>query len=151
MRCEDVMTPCLISIGPDETVSEARQTMKTNQVHALPVVSSGGKPLGMLTATDLLKDVEPTIPVSRLMTPHMISVPKSRDVGAAARMMRDYKFHHVVVTDGGKLAGMLSALDLVSVLADSDDSRRRAGSATRKKRAPAAPRRGDGAPRRAGS
>jgi len=90
--------------------------MKVNGVHALPVVNSVGKPVGMITTTDLLMEVAPSVPVSRLMTPRMISIAHNRDISAAAKRMRDLKFHHLVVTQNGKVTGMLSAFDLLAAI-----------------------------------
>lgn len=50
----DVMTTPLISIDPDETIWEAAQIMKTNNIHKLPV-QKDHKVMGIITTTDLVK------------------------------------------------------------------------------------------------
>lgn len=50
----DVMTTPLITIDPDETVWEAAQIMKTNNIHKLPV-QKDHKLMGIITTTDLVK------------------------------------------------------------------------------------------------
>jgi signal-transduction protein with cAMP-binding, CBS, and nucleotidyltransferase domain len=51
---EEVMSSPLIEINPDETVWEAAQIMKTNNIHKLPVMKDN-KIIGIVTTTDLVK------------------------------------------------------------------------------------------------
>ena len=51
---EQVMSSPLIAINPDETVWEAAQIMKTNNIHKLPVLQDD-KIIGIITTTDLVK------------------------------------------------------------------------------------------------
>ena len=51
---EEVMSSPLIKVKPDETVWEAAQIMKTNNIHKLPV-KKDNKIIGIVTATDLVK------------------------------------------------------------------------------------------------
>jgi len=50
----EVMTTPLITIDPDETIWEAAQIMKTNNIHKLPVQKTH-KIMGIITTTDLIK------------------------------------------------------------------------------------------------
>jgi len=51
---EEVMSSPLISIGPDETVWEAAESMKVNNIHKLPVIDDS-KVIGIITTTDLVE------------------------------------------------------------------------------------------------
>jgi CBS domain-containing protein len=51
---EEVMSSPLIEIDPNETVWEAAQIMKTNNIHKLPV-KKGNQIIGIVTSTDLVK------------------------------------------------------------------------------------------------
>ena len=51
---EQVMSSPLIDIDPNETVWEAAQIMKTNNIHKLPV-KKGNQIIGIVTSTDLVK------------------------------------------------------------------------------------------------
>ena len=48
------MSSPLIAIGPDETVWEAAQIMKTKNIHKLPV-KQDNQIIGIVTTTDLVK------------------------------------------------------------------------------------------------
>ena len=51
---EEVMSSPLISIDPDETVWEAAEKMKTNNIHKLPVLQDN-KVIGIITTSDLVE------------------------------------------------------------------------------------------------
>ncbi|MFB5612094.1 MAG: cyclic nucleotide-binding/CBS domain-containing protein [Nitrosarchaeum sp.] len=51
---EEVMSSPLIEIDPNETVWEAAQIMKTNNIHKLPV-KKDNQIVGIITTTDLVK------------------------------------------------------------------------------------------------
>ena len=51
---EEVMSSPLIEIDPNETVWEAAQIMKTNNIHKLPV-KRNNQIIGIVTTTDLVK------------------------------------------------------------------------------------------------
>ena len=51
---EDIMTLPLITISPDDTIWEASELMKTQNVHKLPVMKDK-KLVGIITNSDLIK------------------------------------------------------------------------------------------------
>ena len=51
---EEVMSSPLIEVDPNETVWEAAQIMKTNNIHKLPV-KKDNQIIGIVTTTDLIK------------------------------------------------------------------------------------------------
>ncbi|MFB5618062.1 MAG: cyclic nucleotide-binding/CBS domain-containing protein [Candidatus Nitrosomaritimum aestuariumsis] len=51
---KDVMSSPLISIDPDETVWEAAEEMKVNNIHKLPVIKEN-KITGIITTSDLIE------------------------------------------------------------------------------------------------
>ena len=51
---EDVMSSPLITIDPNETVWEAAESMKVNNIHKLPVIKDN-KILGIITTSDLVE------------------------------------------------------------------------------------------------
>jgi CBS domain-containing protein len=51
----DLMTVAVVSIAPDATVAEAARRMHTAQVKRLPVIGEGGRLVGIVSRSDLLK------------------------------------------------------------------------------------------------
>ena len=72
----------------------------------------------MITSSDLLKDFKPGTPVSRIMSDGCYTVPRYEGVHIAARVMRNHKLHHVVVTEEQKVVGILSSFDMLKLVED---------------------------------
>ena len=51
---EEVMSTPLISIGPNETIWEAAESMKVNNIHKLPVIENN-MIMGIITTSDLVE------------------------------------------------------------------------------------------------
>jgi len=49
-----IMSSPLITVGPDETIWEAAELMKTHNIHKLPVIQNNNV-VGILTTTDLIQ------------------------------------------------------------------------------------------------
>lgn len=73
--------------------------------------------------------------VSDLMTPVVHSVRESASIESIARMMTRRHIHRVIVRKGRKVAGIISALDVLKVLARPDRARRARGGKKAVKRA----------------
>jgi CBS domain-containing protein len=50
----DLMTSPAVTIGPDDTVEHAAQLMYDRKVKRLPVVDPAGRPIGIISRTDVL-------------------------------------------------------------------------------------------------
>lgn len=50
----EVMSPTVLSLKENATVANAAEVMAVHHVHGLPIVSKGGKLLGMLSSIDIL-------------------------------------------------------------------------------------------------
>jgi CBS-domain-containing membrane protein len=49
------MSPRLLTVGPDDHVDEARAIMSEHGVRRVPVIDHQGRPVGMVTLTDLAR------------------------------------------------------------------------------------------------
>jgi len=81
----DVMSATVFSCGPDDSVEAAFAEMRERQIRRMPVLDDAGKPLGIVTLSDLAKAVES--PEKLQATLREISEPhrsrKSADADAA--------------------------------------------------------------------
>jgi len=116
VKVHELMAESVVTTQPHATVEHVRGILERNKIGAIPVVNSDGEPMGIVSATDLAADLKPASPISTLMTQKVYSVPKYDDVSTAARVMRNHKIHHVVVTHEQQVAGMLSAFDLLKLV-----------------------------------
>ncbi len=57
IRARDVMTPHVVSISEHATVAEASRKLLESRIHRLLVVDDEGRPLGILSTTDVIRDM----------------------------------------------------------------------------------------------
>ncbi len=60
LQARDVMTTAVVSILEDATVGEAAKKLLESDIHRLLVVSEKGEPLGILSTTDIIREMRST-------------------------------------------------------------------------------------------
>ena len=116
VKVHEIMTGSVITAQPHATIAHVRVLMKRNKINSIPVVDTDGHPIGIVSSTDLVTEQKPNTPISRIMTENVLTVPKYDDVSTAARVMRNHKIHHVVVTHEQQIVGVLSSFDLLRLV-----------------------------------
>lgn len=116
LKIDDIMVKDVITAQPHHTVDHVRGLMRRNRILAVPVIGPDDDPVGIVTSSDLLQDLNGATPISQLMTERVYKVPAYNDVSIAARMMRQHRIHHVVVTHEKKLVGIVSSFDLLQLV-----------------------------------
>jgi CBS domain-containing protein len=112
-----IMTTKLLTIGPDEFLSKAREILTTNRIHHLPVVE-GKRLVGVVTTYDLFKlsyhpDELTDIPVRKVMTSHLATLEPTDKVGSAAELFLEHLFHAVPIVKDGELVGIVTSFDVM--------------------------------------
>lgn len=115
-KIEDLMVSPVITTRPHKSVGHVRGIMKKNRVSSVPVVDGDNHLQGIVSSTDMLDDLSDNTPVSRVMTKKVYTVPLYSDVHLAARVMRNHKIHHVIVTHEQEVVGVLSSFDLLRLV-----------------------------------
>ncbi|MFC4907113.1 HPP family protein [Actinomadura gamaensis] len=121
----DLMTTDLLTVTPDESALMAWELMCRANVHHLPVVDDTGRFVGTVEMRTLIDRWEPAGPGRSRRPVRTVlpsgpapAVPPQADIGAAARVMLDEGADHVAVVDAeGRLCGLLTAHDLIAMLA----------------------------------
>jgi CBS domain-containing protein len=116
IKVEELMTKSVITAQPHQSVEHVRNMLERNSISSVPVVDSDGHPIGIVSSTDLVQELEPAPPISQIMTEKVYTVPQYDDTSIAARVMRNHKIHQVVVTHEQKVVGMLSSFDLLQLV-----------------------------------
>ena len=116
VKVGELMTASVVTAQPHHSVEHVRKLLENNKISAVPVVDSTGKPVGIVSLTDLAHDLKPGSPISHVMTEKVYTVPQYDDTSIAARVMRNHGIHRVVVTHEQKVVGMLSAFDLLKLV-----------------------------------
>lgn len=112
------MVKSVITTMPHKSVGHAHSIMTKNSIKSIPIVNNEMEVEGIITSTDLLEDISENTPLSHVMTKNVYTIPSYSDVHIAARIMRNHKINHLVVTDEKKIVGVLSAHDLLRLVED---------------------------------
>jgi CBS domain-containing protein len=118
MQLSEIITRNVETIGPQTSVKEAAQRMRSLDVGSLPVCD-GRRLLGMVTDRDITiritsegRDVN-TTPISEAMTPDLAFVFEDDNVQRAAEVMKERQIRRLPVLDRAKnLVGIVSLGDL---------------------------------------
>ncbi len=120
------MTPAAVTDAPDDTLAEAAAKMWQQQTGSL-LIMDGDSLIGIVTERDVLRVVgegqDPKAASLRdVMTGDPVTIRASDRVRDAARIMFDKWFRHLpVVGDDGKVVGILSLRDILSLVAEGMD------------------------------
>ncbi|RKY17797.1 MAG: hypothetical protein DRQ55_14905 [Planctomycetota bacterium] len=118
VKIQDLMTSQVLTAQRHQSVSHARDLMSSNGIHALPIVDSEGEPVGIVTTSDVLGDLNPNGKISAIMSANVVTIPAYGEPRVAARTMRNQHFHHLIVTHEKKVVGILSTFDLLLLVED---------------------------------
>ncbi len=118
------------TIGEGETMLDAARRMADRHIGALLVTGGSGKgPLGIVTESNLVRDALPynlnprDVSITTLMTQPVISIDINRTVHDANDCMAEHGVRHLIVTEHGKIVGILSVRDLIRMISIRDRSR----------------------------
>lgn len=118
MQVRHYMTAAAAVTHPDEPVVAAARLMRQRSIGALPVCEDDGTLAGMLTDRDIVVrcvsagDDPQTATVRGIMSHDPVTVEADADVRTAMAAMRAAQVRRLPVTEGGKLAGVLSIDDI---------------------------------------
>jgi CBS domain-containing protein len=141
---QQVMTPEVVTAGLDMPYKRLVELLAGHRISAVPVVSESGRVLGVVSEADLLlkpgRPDQPEPPLHAafrrgrevrrkadalcardLMTSPAVTVPPSATITEAARIMHHHHVKSVPVLDeAGRLVGITSRVDLLSVFLRDD-------------------------------
>jgi CBS-domain-containing membrane protein len=142
-RVRDVMSTDVVTVGKSTSCKRVARIMAERKVNAVPVVTDGGQVLGMVSEADVLRKQERAFSrlaaglprrtrreraqakarsAAQLMSSPAITIHPDAPVGAAARLMNGHRIRRLPVVDpSGKLIGIVSRRDLLSVFLRPDE------------------------------
>lgn len=128
MRVRDLMTSKVVSAPVGTPVQVAFELMRDGGFRHLPILSTKGKLMGIISERDLrgvgafFKDAssgideflvtDPTT-VEKIMVANPFTVSPDTTVSAAVKIIRDKRIGALIVTEGEELVGILSYLDVL--------------------------------------
>ena len=143
MKLEDLMTTDVITVGVDTSLKEAARRMIEAGISGLLVTGDRGELLGIVSEADFVageshrrEKTKPRIlrwfledgdvptferTVGDIMTTGVLTLPPEADHPEAARLMQKAGIKRIpIVTDDGRLLGLVSRSDILRAFARSD-------------------------------
>ena len=123
MQVRDGMSTVVLTVGPQHTLREAARLMSDRRVGAAVVIDPDSPGPGIITERDLMESIgagqDPAGEVvgNHLTASLVFAAPDWSLEEAAVAMVRG-GFRHLVVTEGGDIAGVLSVRDVVRCWTD---------------------------------
>jgi CBS domain-containing protein len=101
-------------------LADAIGAMREHGVRSIIVIDDAGGPAGIFTLNDLrdrvvLQQVPLTTPVGQVATAEPLSLPTEASAGDAIQQMAASGFHQVIVTEHGRVRGIVSERDLFAL------------------------------------
>lgn len=120
MDVKDGMSTTVLTVGPGHTLRAVATLMSERRVGAAVVVDPEGNGPGIVTERDVLRavgagmDVDQELVADHLTSDAVYAAP-DWSIDRAALTMVDGGFRHLIVVDGGDVAGVLSVRDIIRV------------------------------------
>ncbi|MGG6460478.1 MAG: cyclic nucleotide-binding/CBS domain-containing protein [Candidatus Eiseniibacteriota bacterium] len=120
----EIMSTKLLTIGMTETAKDAAKKMMDKNVSSLLVVDHDNLTVGIVTERDIVRGVcihdgnSKDFRVHHVMSSPVSSIDPDSSVEAAASMMLQEKVRHLVVKDGDRLVGIITATNFIDYLDD---------------------------------
>ena len=118
VKIEDVMVENVVSVPEKATVRKAAELMNKHEIGCLVVVKRG-KPVGIVTETDMVRrvilgsaDPEETNVAEIMSGPIVVGNPQM-DVDEATTIMRTRKIKKLPIVEKGRLVGLITTTDIV--------------------------------------
>ena len=122
-HCREIMTTNVTSVTTTAPIREAAAMMRDGDIGSLPVVEDG-RLVGIVTDRDIVvraiaEGADASTSISAAMTADVFSVRPDDFVFEAIRLMADKKVRRIpVVSDDGKLAGIIAMADIALEVED---------------------------------
>ncbi|MDY3555811.1 CBS domain-containing protein [Gemmata sp. JC717] len=120
----DLMTPGPMSLAASVTVAEAAAFLTERGFGAATVINAGGRPVGVVTKTDIVNHARhhgtspaDTTPVTQIMTPAVFTVRVEMSAASVIEQLLEVGVHHLFVIDpSGIVVGIISPIDVLRKL-----------------------------------
>ena len=137
MRIDEVMTRDVVSVTPETSLKEVAQVLVDNHISGVPVCTTAGQVLGVVSEADILrKELGASPKLSRplawvanhldgelakllartaaeAMSPAPLTVRPTQHISEAARLMIDHRVNRLPVVGEQGLVGIVSRADLM--------------------------------------
>jgi CBS domain-containing protein len=125
MRAKDLMNTDVVTIREDAPVSHLCDVMQAAHANGLPVLNGDGELVGVVTEDDILYGTMgvfdkngSAVLVRDIMTSPAVCATEDTDVVELSRMLSGMRIHRIPIVVDGRVAGVVTALDVVRAVAE---------------------------------
>lgn len=118
----EYMTPSPLTIGAEQSATDALQRMRAHRIHHLPVLH-GGELVGMVSERDVqfvveLAELDAAVVIEDVMSLEPYTVSPETPLADVARTMAARRIGSAVVVEGREIVGVLTSTDALYALVD---------------------------------
>lgn len=123
-RVTTISTREVVCVREDLTLTDVVRVLLDYGVNGVPVVDTQARLTGLVTKTDIVAVVGRAADLSRVivadvMVRHAVTVLESSSISRAAAVMAYKRVHRLpVLSDGGCVVGIVSAMDVLQAMSD---------------------------------
>ena len=113
-RHESGMVVEPITLRPQDKISRALEVMKEHRISGLPITDESNKLVGILTNRDIRFESRLNLPIEKIMTRKLVTVPVGTSLDEAEKVFHDYKIEKLLVVDDSyHLKGLITYKDIL--------------------------------------
>jgi CBS domain-containing protein len=107
----EIMTPEVVTTGPDASIEDVARELRTRGIGGLPVIDDRGMLIGMVSEYDIISKRGKT--VHDIMSRGVISVGDEASADQVTNLMGLHGIRRVPIVHEGKLVGIVTRSDLL--------------------------------------
>jgi len=132
MQAKDLMTPDPTTCKPSSDLKSVLEVMREEDCGIVPITEGNGESrvVGVVTDRDIAlylgeADERPSkVHVSEVMTTGIVSCEPDAEIHEVSRRMQEAQVRRVLITEGGRLRGVISTADLARASSSRTDKDR---------------------------
>jgi len=113
-RHESGMVVEPITLRPQDRIGRALEVMKEHHISGLPITDESNKLVGILTNRDIRFESRLNLPIEKIMTRKLVTVPVGTSLEDAEKVFHEHKIEKLLVVDEGyHLKGLITYKDIL--------------------------------------
>jgi IMP dehydrogenase len=113
-RHESGMIHDPISMKPQDKIFQAKEVMQKYRISGLPITDETNKLVGILTNRDIRFETRLNLPIEKVMTKSLITVPVGTPLAEAEKLFHKHKIEKILIVDEQfQLKGMITYKDVL--------------------------------------
>jgi IMP dehydrogenase len=103
-----------ITLRPQEKIGKALEVMREHRISGLPITDEHNKLVGILTNRDVRFESRLNLPIEKIMTKDLVTVPVGTSLEDAEKVFHKHKIEKLLVVDGAHhLKGLITYRDIL--------------------------------------